>query len=112
MTSSADRKEPPPVAPPIEMRSMQQEMLEDLLAFAPDQVMSQVASDLALRMDYGLKKYGTLLHAHNGRNAVMDAYQEGLDLAVYLKQCIVEGKLVSGEYYEVLGILRSLRQRL
>lgn len=38
----------------------------------------------------GTKKYGTRLQAFNGRNSLVDAYQEALDLTVYLKQKIVE----------------------
>jgi hypothetical protein len=30
------------------------------------------------------------LQAHNGRNALIDAYQEALDLVVYLRQAIEE----------------------
>ncbi len=39
---------------------------------------------------FGRAKYKTPLEAFNGRNALVDAYQEVLDLAVYLKQQIVE----------------------
>jgi hypothetical protein len=38
----------------------------------------------------GVRKYGTPLQAHNGRDGLMDAYQEALDLAVYLRQLIAE----------------------
>jgi len=42
------------------------------------------------RDQFGRAKYKTPLEAFNGRNALVDAYQEVLDLAVYLKQQIVE----------------------
>ena len=35
-------------------------------------------------------RYGTALQPHNGRDALLDAYEEALDLAMYLKQAIVE----------------------
>lgn len=38
----------------------------------------------------GAQKYGTRLQGFNGRNALVDAYQEVLDLAVYLRQKIWE----------------------
>ena len=38
----------------------------------------------------GAVKYGTRLQGFNGRNALVDAYQEVLDLAVYLRQKIWE----------------------
>jgi len=36
------------------------------------------------------RKYGTVLKTHNGRNALMDAYQEALNLCMYLKQALLE----------------------
>jgi len=44
------------------------------------------------RRKMGIEKYGTPLQPNNGRNALIDAYQEVLDLAVYLKQKIIEDK--------------------
>jgi len=35
-------------------------------------------------------KYHTYLLTHNGRDALIDAYQEALDLAMYLRQAIEE----------------------
>ena len=53
-------------------------------------IITLVAQDLESRRAYGISKYGTTLQAHNGRNALIDAYQEALDLAVYLRQAIEE----------------------
>ena len=44
------------------------------------------------RDNVGRAKYGTPLQAFNGRNAIVDAYQEALDLVVYLRQVIEEMK--------------------
>jgi hypothetical protein len=49
-----------------------------------------VVSDLERRKVVSLKKYGVPLRANNGRNALIDAYQEALDLALYLRQAIAE----------------------
>lgn len=49
-----------------------------------------VIRDMKDRDESGLAKYGTRLQPHNGRNALVDAYQEVLDLAVYLRQKIYE----------------------
>jgi Fe-S cluster assembly ATPase SufC len=38
----------------------------------------------------GKKKYGVPLRAHNGRNALQDAYEEAQDMMLYLKQALVE----------------------
>lgn len=49
-----------------------------------------VISDIEDRKEFGLAKYGTTLQAGNGRNALLDAYQEALDLACYLRQALEE----------------------
>lgn len=49
-----------------------------------------VMEDMRERDLVGRARYGTPLQAHNGRDALVDAYQEALDLAVYLKQAIAE----------------------
>jgi hypothetical protein len=38
----------------------------------------------------GAAKYGTRLQPFNGRDSLVDAYQEALDLVVYLRQRIEE----------------------
>lgn len=49
-----------------------------------------VIEDMRERDRVGRERYGTPLQAHNGRDALVDAYQEALDLAVYLRQAIEE----------------------
>jgi hypothetical protein len=51
-----------------------------------------VIEDMQTRDEFGRKKYGTPLQAGNGRDALVDAYQEALDLCVYLRQAIEERK--------------------
>lgn len=55
-----------------------------------DSVTVAVMKDLATRREAGTKKYGTELLTNNGRNALVDAYQEALDLVMYLKQQLME----------------------
>ena len=55
-----------------------------------DDVTKAVMDDLAERQRIGIRKYGTKLQTHNGRDALMDAYEEALDLCQYLKQEIME----------------------
>jgi hypothetical protein len=50
-----------------------------------------VADDLMLRKQKGFETYGCPLQAKNGRNALVDAYQEMLDAACYLMQALEEG---------------------
>ncbi len=47
-----------------------------------------VIEDMKARNEVGIAKYGTPLQANNGRNHLVDAYQEVLDLAVYLRAAI------------------------
>lgn len=49
-----------------------------------------VMRDMAQRDDTGRKRYGTPLQPHNGRDALRDAYEEALDLAVYIRQALYE----------------------
>lgn len=52
-----------------------------------------VVEDMNERHQEGIRKYGVPLQAFNGRKPLIDAYQEALDLAVYLRQAIEEQKL-------------------
>lgn len=49
-----------------------------------------VIRDMEERRQFGIEKYGTPVQAFNGRNAILDAYQEALDLCVYFKQALIE----------------------
>jgi len=49
-----------------------------------------VLADLLARAELGRRRYGVYLQADNGRDALLDAYQEALDLVVYLRQAIEE----------------------
>ena len=53
-------------------------------------VIDLVKQDLIDRSLVGEKKYGEKLKPFNGRNALIDAYQEALDLCMYLRQAIYE----------------------
>ena len=55
-------------------------------------IMRLVIEDMEERRRMGIAKFGTALQAHNGRDALVDAYQEALDLAAYLRQEIEERK--------------------
>lgn len=70
----------------------------------------------------GRAKYGQPLQAHNGRNAHIDALQEALDLAAYLRQIIEErgehvglvprdsGDILANTYHGVLDVIIILRE--
>lgn len=54
------------------------------------EVYRHVIHDIQERVDAGERKYGTKLMTHNGRDALMDAYQEAIDLVMYLRQAMDE----------------------
>lgn len=62
-----------------------------------------VMADIEARAHEGRKKYGTYLQANNGRDALMDAYQEALDLAMYLRQKLEEAKAPPEQKYARLA---------
>ena len=49
-----------------------------------------VVKDMNARNELGKLRYGTPLQAFNSRDALRDAYEEALDLCVYLRQAIAE----------------------
>lgn len=49
-----------------------------------------VLKDMEARRLHGIEKYGQPLQPFNGRDPLIDAYQEALDLCVYLRQAIEE----------------------
>jgi len=53
-------------------------------------VVDEVIKDMKQRKADGIEKYGRPLETHNGRRALVDAYQEALDLCIYLKQHLLE----------------------
>lgn len=53
-------------------------------------VWALVKDDMMRRNAFGVAKYGTPLQPFNGRDALQDAYEEALDLCVYLRTAIYE----------------------
>ncbi len=51
-----------------------------------------VLDDLRERREHGTRIYGEPLTTHNGRSALRDAYEEALDLALYLRQALTESE--------------------
>jgi len=59
-------------------------------------IFEQVKQDIEQRAEKGIKKYGERVKFYNGRDALQDAYEEALDLAMYLKQAIIEKEKLEG----------------
>lgn len=56
-------------------------------------IQDMVIEDIEERKQFGIRKYGTALQAGNGRNHLQDAYEEVLDLVVYLRGVTEEERL-------------------
>lgn len=67
-------------------------VVEDMrsLRVAQEEARAAAVADMFARDGEGFKRYGKRLRAFNGRDALIDAYQEALDKAVYLRQKIEE----------------------
>ena len=89
-----------------------QDVLEDPIAVAHDDAHMQVLHDFLARSNFGLAKYGTRLFTGNGRDALMDAYQEAIDLVMYLRQAVAEGEDVHPDYRTALGLCLTLQRIL
>lgn len=102
---------PQPAPIPRDTPSMHDLVMQDLVPGTE----RLVAEDLEARKQFGLTKYGTILQAFNGRDALMDAYQETLDQLVYLKQVITEhpsDAFLPAAYSKALQVAVFLRRRI
>lgn len=64
-----------------------------------------VIKDMESRNAFGVAKYGTPLQAFNGRDALKDAYEEALDLCVYLRTAIEERNEKVSVHNSTIGIV-------
>jgi hypothetical protein len=53
-------------------------------------VQDLVVADMREVQEHRLRKYGTLLYPHNGSDGLREAYEEAIDMAVYLRQVLYE----------------------
>ena len=97
----------------------------DPVSEGPD-IWPLVIKDMTDRNNLGKAKYGIPLRANNGRDALVDAYQEVLDLSVYLRQeieerqsmrdAVVAAQKIAGvqglKSHDIAGILTILAERV
>lgn len=70
-----------------------------------------VIDDMQARDHAGRAKYGTPLQAHNGRDQLRDAYEEALDLAVYLRAAMIERDRLVADLASARQVCDSLAAR-
>jgi hypothetical protein len=69
---------------------------QDLPKPGEQNIVTILLQEIQEKADRGAAKYGSALMSFNGRNSLVDAYQELIDLLMYLRQCVEEdpvGKL-------------------
>lgn len=69
-----------------------------------------VIASMRARHEMGIRKYGTPLQAHNGRNPFQDLFEEVLDALAYATQVLEEDRLKNSEQglYKVRAYRGSL----
>lgn len=85
---SSTRPEPPPTPnahPPV-----WDALIAEIECHHETPAAIAMLDDMRARDAVGRERYGTPLQPWNGRDALVDAYQEALDLAVYVKQAQLE----------------------
>lgn len=71
-----------------------------------------VEADMRERDRVGRERYGTPLTVNNGRDQLVDAYQELLDGSAYLKAAWNEGHQVKDVYYAQLDLVMKVRMMI
>ena len=73
-----------------------------------------IEDEILARRAAGIEKYGIELTSHNGRRPLVDAYQEVLDLIVYLAQADMEAgrRYPHNRTMTVIWLARELRRNL
>lgn len=72
----------------------------------------ELCKDLQSRKEIGLARYGTSLQVGNGRNSLIDAYQEILDSIVYLRKEIGERSVRNRQLESCYGLAIRLAEDL
>ena len=85
---------------------------------AIDEIIAQVRKDAISRREHGREKYGVPLMSFNGRDCLMDAYEEVHDLAVYLMQLrmeeedLVQQSNLQGMIVNTVGLMCQVKEML
>lgn len=120
MSNTADySRQPQPV--PNDGESMHDLVIKDVLSRDPRwdlsvgtarHIRDRVADDLAKRKAFGLEKYKSYLQAHNGRDFLVDLYDELLDGAVYARGALLEADESSLQWFVLFEVYDDLLRHL
>lgn len=93
--------------------SMHDLVVADLRAWTlPEEVRTRAVELLEARKQLGLTRYGSLLQAHNGRDARRDLVEEIVDALVYARQLIEEQGLPGSTAYPAARAYQRLMSAL
>jgi hypothetical protein len=108
MTSRLMQPQPAPI--PNEDISLWNLVRQDLISLMLNFDPMPLIDDAQERDEFGFQQYGTHLQAHNGRDFDADAYQECLDMVVYLRGWYEECRNVHtwSIYMNSLQLLREI----
>ena len=81
-------------------------VLGDVAGMVPHVAMTALRADMQARDQLGEERYRTRLQPHNGRDSLLDAYHEALDLCVYLRVVLFE--LPAGAHFRERLQLREV----
>jgi hypothetical protein len=84
--------QPPPIAQPDRKPVWELVIVDAARQFAGWRSCWQLVDDMTARDKIGRERYGTPLTTGNGRDHLVDAYQELLDGAVYMRAWLEENK--------------------
>jgi len=70
-------------------------------------VQKMVIKDIEDRLNLGIERYGEALKVFNGRNALIDLYQELIDAAIYIRQVIEEECLLHNQLKMLFNAIDS-----
>lgn len=87
------------------------DVLDDLIAthsFAGPLLTLELKEQLEDRVSLGVRKYGTRLQSHNGRDVVMDVRQELLDGIMYSHQAVMQGVRIAHIRDMLIRMVREL----
>lgn len=89
-------------------------VVKDVIDSSGSQTAFRMTRDLMARAEMGRAKYGVMLHTCNGRDALMDAYQEALDLVMYMRQKLAEkpSLRLQAEYLKAIELAQFLSDQL
>jgi hypothetical protein len=108
----------PPPATRGDLAASWDQVVADVIAKYPRSVIwaqhqdlvDLIVSDMRDRDRIGRERYGTPLTAHNGRDQLVDLYQELLDASVYARSAIAEGSTgLVGVYHNLLDNVMNVR---